>query len=389
MQAPLKLFFSPGSCLRTSVRGVRCSRRPAEKKAPAKVGAPKPPQPKSAQPKPAEAKQKAAATTAAAPGYRARASASRQGEPCASTVAGGGAAYRPLRRRHRRNAQSSGERGRRGRIRDAVKAIAEADLAKGKALRDQITDPAGRKLIDWYLYRGGYGTAAEIRAFMLANPAWPDRERLNQRAEEALFNSSASPREIKAFFAETPARHGRRHGRAGVRACRRKGRGRSQGAGRQGLGRVRHPRRPGAEFPQEGRLPAHRERPQAPPRPPAAQRQPLGRRTQRTRSRHPPGHPAAVRARAEEGAGAPRGVPARQEFRATDGQAAAARAQDRMGPCHPAGASAAPAEEARGGVGDPAEGARLHAAREARRLVGGAARQRLRRAQGRQGEDRL
>ncbi|NJO23695.1 MAG: transglycosylase SLT domain-containing protein [Sphingomonadales bacterium] len=79
------------------------------------------------------------------------------------------------------------------RIRDAVKAITEADLPKGKALRDQIADPTGRKLIDWYLYRGGYGSAADIRAFMQANPAWPDRDRLNQRAEEALFNSNASP----------------------------------------------------------------------------------------------------------------------------------------------------------------------------------------------------
>jgi soluble lytic murein transglycosylase len=90
------------------------------------------------------------------------------------------------------------------RTRDAVKAIAAADLARGKLLRDQVRDAAGRKLIDWYLYRGGYGTAAEIRAFMAANPAWPDRERLVQRAEEALFASRASPAEIKAFFADTP-----------------------------------------------------------------------------------------------------------------------------------------------------------------------------------------
>ena len=37
---------------------------------------------------------------------------------------------------------------------------------------------------------------------MEANPAWPDRNLLTQRAEEALFNSpSASSRDIKAFFA--------------------------------------------------------------------------------------------------------------------------------------------------------------------------------------------
>ena len=90
------------------------------------------------------------------------------------------------------------------RIRDAVKAIAESDLAKGKTLRDAITDQAGRKLVDWYLFRGGYGAADDIRAFMAANPTWPDRERLTQRAEEALFRSAARPSEVKAFFAQTP-----------------------------------------------------------------------------------------------------------------------------------------------------------------------------------------
>jgi soluble lytic murein transglycosylase len=90
------------------------------------------------------------------------------------------------------------------RIRDAVGAIASGNLAKGKAVRDQVSDPAGRKLIDWYLYRGGYGTATEIRTFMTANPAWPDRGLLTKRAEEALLHSAASPREVKAFFADTP-----------------------------------------------------------------------------------------------------------------------------------------------------------------------------------------
>jgi peptidoglycan lytic transglycosylase len=86
---------------------------------------------------------------------------------------------------------------------EAVNAIAEADLAKGKAQRDAIKDAIGRKLVDWYLYRGGYGTAGEIRTFLAANPTWPDRERLTQRAEEALFKSAASPDEVKAFFADS------------------------------------------------------------------------------------------------------------------------------------------------------------------------------------------
>jgi soluble lytic murein transglycosylase len=91
-----------------------------------------------------------------------------------------------------------------GRLREAMQAIAAGGYSKGKALRDQIADPAGRKFVDWYLYRSGYGTAEEIRAFLAANPAWPDRALLTRRAEEALFESSASAAAVKAFFAQSP-----------------------------------------------------------------------------------------------------------------------------------------------------------------------------------------
>jgi soluble lytic murein transglycosylase len=91
-----------------------------------------------------------------------------------------------------------------GRLREAMQAISAGGYSKGKALRDQIGDPAGRKLVDWYLYRSGYGTAEEIRAFLAANPAWPDRALLTRRAEETLFDSEDSPAAVKAFFAESP-----------------------------------------------------------------------------------------------------------------------------------------------------------------------------------------
>jgi soluble lytic murein transglycosylase len=202
MQAPLKLFAALALVGASLCAASVLAQPAADKKAPAKVGAPA--QPKAAEAKAAESKQKAAATTAARP----------DAEPAPTPVAKPSPAPRPpaeevqhaarfdaaiaATRNHPVSAEDT------ARIRDAIKTIAEADLAKGKALRDQIKDPVGRKLVDWYLYRGGYGSASEIRAFMMANPAWPDRERLNQRAEEALFNSNASPREIKAFFAETP-----------------------------------------------------------------------------------------------------------------------------------------------------------------------------------------
>jgi len=90
------------------------------------------------------------------------------------------------------------------RIREAVEAVGGGGVTKAKALRDQVRDPIGRKLIDWYIYRSGYGTSAEVRAFLAENPAWPDRAMLVRRAEEGLFESDASPAEVQAFFAQAP-----------------------------------------------------------------------------------------------------------------------------------------------------------------------------------------
>jgi soluble lytic murein transglycosylase len=93
-----------------------------------------------------------------------------------------------------------------GNLREAIAAAAGGRLSESRALRDKISDPAARKLVDWFTYRGGYGTAGEIRAFLDANPSWPDRNLLTQRAEEALFDSAASPRDIKAFFVRAEPR---------------------------------------------------------------------------------------------------------------------------------------------------------------------------------------
>ena len=85
-------------------------------------------------------------------------------------------------------------------IKDAVAAFAANDPAKGKALRDQISDATGRKLVDWARLRSGSGEVQEYRAFLDANPAWPDRALLNQRLDEALFTRGGSPKAIKDLY---------------------------------------------------------------------------------------------------------------------------------------------------------------------------------------------
>jgi soluble lytic murein transglycosylase len=89
-----------------------------------------------------------------------------------------------------------------GRLREAVAAVGGGKLQHAVALREQITDPAGRKLVSWYIHRSGYGSAQEVRAFLDANPDWPDRWLLNQRAEEDLLESQAGPKEVRTFFGD-------------------------------------------------------------------------------------------------------------------------------------------------------------------------------------------
>lgn len=87
------------------------------------------------------------------------------------------------------------------RIRDAIGAYYAGDEAKAQALQSEISDPIGRKLVDWYRLRAGLAEPFEIRAFLDANPAWPDRDRLTARFEELLYSKGGSARAIKDAFA--------------------------------------------------------------------------------------------------------------------------------------------------------------------------------------------
>ena len=88
-------------------------------------------------------------------------------------------------------------------VREAFKALSSGGQGgdAAAAIKAQISDPVARKLVDWYRLRRGLGTPAEVRAFLEANPAWPDRTTLTQRMEEALFTQGGSSDEIKSFFA--------------------------------------------------------------------------------------------------------------------------------------------------------------------------------------------
>ncbi len=93
---------------------------------------------------------------------------------------------------------------------DALKAYARRiyrdDYDEAKPYLKKIKDPVAKKLALWYYYRAGGpdASADEIAAFRAANPLWPSRDKLAERAEEALFWREDDPRKIAAYFRGRP-----------------------------------------------------------------------------------------------------------------------------------------------------------------------------------------
>lgn len=94
------------------------------------------------------------------------------------------------------------------RIKEAVSAASKANMVRFLELKAEVSDPVAIKLLDWVRLRYGYGEAAEFRAFLDANPLWPDRTMLTQRMEEALFTQGGSASSIKEIFKTTPPQTG-------------------------------------------------------------------------------------------------------------------------------------------------------------------------------------
>ncbi len=85
-------------------------------------------------------------------------------------------------------------------LKDAVRLNGTADQNGARAIRAQIADPAARKLADWLALRAGAGDVSDFTRFIETNPAWPERNLLQRRAEEQLLSSGGNAQRIKAFF---------------------------------------------------------------------------------------------------------------------------------------------------------------------------------------------
>ena len=94
------------------------------------------------------------------------------------------------------------------RIKEAIRLLSAADPAASRALRNQITDAASRRLVEWLSFKAGFGEPQDFQAFLAANPHWPDRQLLARRAEEQVFVGGGSVQKIRAFFKDAEPKTG-------------------------------------------------------------------------------------------------------------------------------------------------------------------------------------
>lgn len=91
-------------------------------------------------------------------------------------------------------------------LKDAIDLTRRGNSDDAAAGRDRITDPAGRKLADWFMLRHSDSTANFRRyaAFLAANPDWPSSALLRRRAEARLWQEKSDAAIVHQFTMDRP-----------------------------------------------------------------------------------------------------------------------------------------------------------------------------------------
>src|SRR5207253_7236225 len=91
-------------------------------------------------------------------------------------------------------------------VRSAIDALHKGGGSKATSIAAGISDPAGRKLIEWLVLRtdGGGGGSARYLAFMTDNPSWPALPMFHRRVEAMLCAEGLKPAQAVGFFERSP-----------------------------------------------------------------------------------------------------------------------------------------------------------------------------------------
>lgn len=91
-------------------------------------------------------------------------------------------------------------------VRDAILAARRGKTSDATDIQGKITDPVGRKLVEWYLLRHSESNAPFSRyaAFVTANPDWPSVTLLRKRAEARMWQERSDPATVHGFTLDQP-----------------------------------------------------------------------------------------------------------------------------------------------------------------------------------------
>jgi soluble lytic murein transglycosylase len=91
-------------------------------------------------------------------------------------------------------------------VKDAIDLARRAKTDEATATRNKITDPAGQKLVEWFILRHSETTANFNRyaAFLAANPEWPSAALLRRRAEARLWQERSDAATVRGFTGDQP-----------------------------------------------------------------------------------------------------------------------------------------------------------------------------------------
>jgi soluble lytic murein transglycosylase len=91
-------------------------------------------------------------------------------------------------------------------VKNAIDLARKAKASEATALENTISDPAARKLVEWFILRHPEADAnfSRYAAFIVENPGWPSLGLMRRRAEARLWQDRSDAATVRNFVGDQP-----------------------------------------------------------------------------------------------------------------------------------------------------------------------------------------
>jgi len=91
-------------------------------------------------------------------------------------------------------------------VKNAIGLVRKAKTSEATAIQKTISDPAARKLVEWFILRHPDADASFSRyaAFIADNPGWPSMGLMRRRAEARLWQDRSDAATVRSFVGNQP-----------------------------------------------------------------------------------------------------------------------------------------------------------------------------------------